>query len=156
MLGRIDGGAMSDDLHADHLFDEPLVAVTGGQQDWAHRDGLDLADLVDRPWILSPPPNAIHSLVVAAFRDRGLPPPSLGVATWSMTLRLQLLTTGPYVTAFPSSLVDYNARRWNLRVLPVGLGKPLPVAIVTLKHRLQTAAVRTFIERARSITSARR
>ena len=153
MLGRLDGRAMADDLHADHLFDEALVAVTGGQHDWARRDGLSLADLADRPWILSPPPNAIHSLVVAAFRDLGLPPPPLGVATWSMMLRLQLLTQGPYVTAFPSSLFDYNASRWNLKVLPVTLGRKLPVAIVTLKHRLQTAAVRTFIERAKAMTA---
>jgi DNA-binding transcriptional LysR family regulator len=89
MLGRIGGRQLDGDLQADHLFDEALQVVVGGQNGWAHRDGIDFSDLVDKPWILSPPENAVHALVAAAFRNRDLPMPSLNITTWSMTLRLQ-------------------------------------------------------------------
>ena len=156
MLGRIGNGPLDDDLHADHLFDETLHVVAGGQNEWAHCDSMDFLDLVDKPWILAPPENTVHALVAAAFRDRGLPMPPLSIATWSMTLRLQMLAAGPYVTAFPASLVQYNAKRWDLKILPVSLGQKLPVAIVTLKHRTQSAAARVFIEHARAATAGLR
>jgi DNA-binding transcriptional LysR family regulator len=156
MLGRIGDEPLDDDLHADHLFDESLHIVAGAQNDWAHQDGIDLPDLADKPWILSPPENAVHTLVAAAFRNRALPEPALNVSTWSMTLRLQLLTSGPYVTAFPSSLVRFNAKRWNLKILPICLGQSLPVAIVTVRHRTQSAAARVFIEQARAETKGLR
>ena len=98
--------------------------------------------------------NAVHTLVTESFRTRGLTMAPLTIATWSMNLRLQLLTSGPYVTAFPESLVRYNRDRWALRVLPLSLGQPLPVAIVTLKHRTQSAATRVFIEHARAAAKA--
>jgi DNA-binding transcriptional LysR family regulator len=154
MLGRIGRAPLDDDLQADHLFDESLVLVTGAQNEWAGKEGIDFADLVDRPWILSPPVNAVHTLVTESFRTRGLTMAPLTIATWSMNLRLQLLTSGPYVTAFPESLVRYNRDRWALRVLPLSLGQPLPVAIVTLKHRTQSAATRVFIEHARAAAKA--
>jgi DNA-binding transcriptional LysR family regulator len=152
MLGRISNQTLDDDLHGHHLFDESLLVVAGNQNDWAHNSNNDFADLVDKPWILSPPENAIYTLVEVAFRSCGLKMPSVSIATWSMTLRLQLLSDGPYVTVFPASLVRHNAKRWNLKALPVRLDERLPVAIVTLKHRTQSAAPRVFIEHARAVS----
>jgi DNA-binding transcriptional LysR family regulator len=53
------------------------------------------------------------------------------------------------VTAFPDSLVRHNAVRWNLKVLPVALGGPLPVAAFTLKSRTRNRAIQAFIAAAR-------
>src|SRR5258707_1187057 len=76
------------------------------------------------PWILAPPNTAVRDLVAGAFRARGLEPPRLGVTTYSMQLRLQLLASGRYLTAFPESLLRYNADRWAIKALPVRLGPP--------------------------------
>jgi DNA-binding transcriptional LysR family regulator len=73
-----------------------------------------------------------------------------------MLLRLQMLASGKYITAFPPSLVDHNAERWSLKILPIDLGKKLPVAIVALKHRTVSPAVRLFIEHARMAAKATR
>jgi DNA-binding transcriptional LysR family regulator len=71
-----------------------------------------------------------------------------------MLLRLQMLSSGKYITAFPRSLVGYNAQRWSLNILPIDLGKKLPVAIVALKHRTLSPAVKLFIEHARAASKA--
>jgi DNA-binding transcriptional LysR family regulator len=71
-----------------------------------------------------------------------------------MLLRLQMLVSGKYITAFPRSLVDYNAERWSLNILPIDLGKELPVAVVALKHRTLSPAVKLFMEHARAASKA--
>src|SRR6185312_4465248 len=98
----------------------------------------------------SRPNTAVRDLVGVAFRARGLEPPRLGVTTYSMQLRMQLLATGRYLTVFPASLMKYNAERWSLKALPVDLGNRLPVVIVTLKNRTLTPAVQLFIKFAKA------
>ena len=148
MLGRFAPQTLEDDLRADILFHEELLVVAGGQTPWAHRPGIDFADLVECPWVLAPPKTAVYDLVLAAFRNRGLAMPQVAITTYSMNLRLQLLTAGEYLTAFPASLVEFNAGRWDLKVLPLSLGQKLPVAIVTLKSRPLSPAVQAFIAHA--------
>jgi DNA-binding transcriptional LysR family regulator len=82
----------------------------------------------------------------------GLGAPRLNVTTHSMQLRMQLLATGRYLTAVPASLWRYNAARWGLCALPVTLGKPLPVVIVTLKHRTLSPAAQLFVDQARAVS----
>jgi DNA-binding transcriptional LysR family regulator len=87
------------------------------------------------------------------FRAAGLAAPKVTVTTTSMHVRLHLLSTNQFVTIFHGSLLRYNAHRWSLKVLPVDLGKRLPVAIVTLKGRSLSPVAQLFIEHARSVTS---
>jgi len=67
--------------------------------------------------------------------------------TYSMQLCMQLLATGGYVSPVPESLLRYNAERWSLCALPVALGKPLPVVVVTLKDRTPSPVAELFIAR---------
>ncbi|CCE07114.1 putative Pep2 [Bradyrhizobium sp. STM 3843] len=160
MLGRIarDRPDMGEggDFRADVLFDEEIHIVAGAQNEWVAVPTIDFADLVDHPWILAPEGTAVYELVRRAFQRRGLPEPKVNVTTYSMNLRLQLLMQGPYLTALPSSVVRFNAGRWALTTLPLSLGNPLPVAIVTLRHRTFSPAVRVFIDHARNVTKALR
>jgi len=154
MLGRISGPVSGEDLEAETLHEESIVVAAGAKHRLARRRSLDLAELCDEAWILAPPNTAVRELVGAAFREQGLTPPRLGVTTYSMQLRMQLLATGRYVTSVPESLLTCNAKRWGLTTLPVTIGKPLPVVIVTLRNRTLNPAVRLFIEHARSATKA--
>jgi DNA-binding transcriptional LysR family regulator len=81
-----------------------------------------------------------------------LEPPRLGVTTYSIQLRLQLLASGRYLTAFPQSLLRYNADRWAIKTLPVRLGRPLPVAMITLKNRTLGGAAQLFMDNVRAAT----
>lgn len=145
MLGRIALANLPEDLHADILLDEALLLVAGAQNAWARDPGLGLADLAGKPWVLAPAGSAVHDLVAAAFHDQGVTMPPVAVTTYSMTLRLQLLVSGPYVTAFPDSLVRHNAARWDLAVMPLALGRPLPVTALTLRTRWKSRTIQAFI-----------
>jgi hypothetical protein len=52
-----------------------------------------------------------------------------------MQLRMQLLATRRYLTVLTDSTLQYSAKRWSLKTLPVNLGPRLLVVIVTLKDR---------------------
>ena len=65
-------GYSVDDLSVEVLFDDPLVVVAGAQSAWARRRKVDLADLIDEPWILPPPGTLTHTRVAEAFKARGL------------------------------------------------------------------------------------
>ena len=41
----------------------------------------------------------------------------------------------------------HNAARWDLSVLPLPLGRPLPVAALTLRTRWRSRTIQAFIER---------
>jgi DNA-binding transcriptional LysR family regulator len=156
ILGRVSTETVSDDLHVEPLFDERIVVATGARSKWAGRPSIDLAELSNEPWILAPRPNLARQLVEDAFRGKGLEPPDPCVTTYSMQLRFQLLSSGPYVTVFTDSTARFSADRWSLAVLPVDLGDRLPVAAVTLKHRSLSPAVRVVIDAVRSVTKAMR
>jgi DNA-binding transcriptional LysR family regulator len=151
MLGRISGPVLDDDLDVEVLYEEPIVVAAGANHRLARRRQVELAELSDESWILAPPSTAVRELVGAAFHAEGLTPPRLSVTTYSMQLRMQLLATGNYLTSVPASLLRFNAERWSLTALPVTLGKPLPVVIVTLKHRTLNPAAQLFIEHARRV-----
>jgi DNA-binding transcriptional LysR family regulator len=152
MLGRMSSPIVGDDLQVEVLFDEAIVVVASAQSRWADRCEIDLAELKNEPWILAPPDNIARTLVEDAFRAEGLHPPPPRVTTYSMQLRMQLLASGRYLTVFTDSTVRYSAQRWSLKVLPVKLGRRLPVVAVTLKHRTLTPSVKLFIDQVRAVT----
>ena len=150
MFGRVAGEPLSDDLLSEALYEESIVVAAGRNHRLAARSDVDLVDLAGESWILAPPGTAVRDLVGAAFAAAGLDQPKVGVTTFSMQLRMQLLATGRYVSSVPESLLHYNAERWGLTALPVVIGKPLPVVLVTLRHRTLSPAVQLFIEHARA------
>jgi DNA-binding transcriptional LysR family regulator len=117
MLGRMTSPIVSDDLQVEKLFDESIVIAASAQSPWAARRKIELAELADAPWILAPVNNLARALLEAAFRAKGLEPPLPRVTTYSMQLRMQLLTTGRYLTLFDST-AQYSAERWSLRCCP--------------------------------------
>jgi DNA-binding transcriptional LysR family regulator len=142
---------LADDLNIEFLFDDPLVVAAGLQTGWARRRKIDLAELVDEPWIMQAPHTWNYQRLAEAFRARGLDMPKARLVTLSMPLITHFLANGQFITAFPRSVVRYNA----LKVLPVDLPTRIwPVTIVTLKNRTLSPVVDRFIECAREVTKA--
>ncbi len=78
--------------------------------------------------------------------------PKVCLKTLSVHLRTNLLTGGQFITAFPNSVVDFYARRFGLKVLPVDLpAHPWPVVVLTVKHRTVSPVVTAFIDCARAV-----
>jgi DNA-binding transcriptional LysR family regulator len=143
-----------EDLDVEHLFDDELLVVAGLTSEWARRRKVGLAELASAPWIV--PPNSWNSLLLEeAFAAIGVEMPRIGVETFSVALRNQLLATGRYVSAIPGSMLLLNTRSYPLKVLPIDLPKrQWPVAMVTLKNRTVTPAVQSFAQCARSVVGS--
>jgi DNA-binding transcriptional LysR family regulator len=143
----------SDVFNVEVLFQDVMVVAAGMQSPWARRRKIDLAELVDEPWILPPTDSWNYTNVAEAFRTRGLPLPKVRLVTFSVHLRTSLLATGRFLTAFPSSVLSLDAGQHPLKVLPVDLpARPWPVVIVTLKNRTLNPVAQLFIDHLRAFT----
>ena len=146
-------GPIADErLDFEFLFDDSFVVAAGAQNPWVRRRKIALADLVNESWVLPPPGSVIASVVIEAFRAKGLDYPRTTVVTESSEVRTSLLATGRYVAIFPASALRFPTRRSEIKVLPVKLPMArLPNGIVTLKNRALGPVVQLFIDCAREI-----
>jgi DNA-binding transcriptional LysR family regulator len=137
-----------DDLNVERLFDDPLVVVAGKHSRWARRRKIDLAELIEEPWIMQGTHTWNYARVEEAFRVRGLGMPKTQLVTLSWPLINHFVFEGPYITTRPKSV----AARHSLKVLPVNFPiRPWPLSILTLKNRTMSPVVERFIECARVI-----
>ena len=146
LLGAIASPLAEKDLEVEVLYDDRPFIVSGRANRWAGRRKVELADLVDEPWLL--PLESIFSSVLAeAFQSKGLAVPKMGVRSYSVYQRLSLLATDRFISSLPGSVVRFNSDRFSLKVLPVDFDtRFFQVAVVTLKSRTLSPVVQTFID----------
>jgi len=131
VIGRISEPFVQDEFSFEPLYEEEYLVVAGSNS----RRKVELAELLDEPWILMPPNIVISCLVEAAFRRHGLKVPQERVASLSMHLRTHLLATGNFLT------IDLGIQSRQ-------------VGIITLKHRTLSPVVELFIEHARAVAKS--
>ena len=142
---------MDDDMRAEILFNDQVYIVAGRTNAWCRRRKIELAELINEPWIIPPRDHLIGSLLATAFRAKGLEIPRAAVTTFSLQLSSALLRTGDYLTVLPGSMLQFNALHLNAKALPVRLPPAGDVGIVTLKNRTVSPAAKLFIECAREV-----
>ena len=144
------------DLNVEVLFADETVLVAGIRSRWASRRKIDLAELVNEAWILTPPDSWTYLIVAEAFRARGLSVPKASLMTYSVPLRTDLAAASDFITVLPGSVLRFNASRFSLKVLPVDLPvRPWPVAVVTLKNRTLSPLAQIFVDHVRAFTNSR-
>ena len=137
-----------DDLNSEYLFDDPLVIAAGLHSRWARRRTIDIAELVNEPWILPGTDLWNYTCVAEALRARGLGMPKVRLFGFSLHLVDHFVANGPYLTAHPRSI----ARFCSLKALPISLpARPWMVTIMTLKNRTLSPVVERFIECTREV-----
>jgi DNA-binding transcriptional LysR family regulator len=151
LLGRRSREDIDGELLIEHLMEEKLNVVVGSTHPLAMQDQIDWADLTKEPWILAATDSIARTVVEDEFRRRGLMVPDAAIAVYSMQLRLQLLTTGGYLTVMGEYSYRHGADRWGLHALPLECSQRLPVAIQRLRHRSPTPVVETFLRSARTV-----
>jgi DNA-binding transcriptional LysR family regulator len=143
------------DLTSEPLIESRVVIAAGVSSPWARRSRLDLADLVDEPWVLTPPECRIHTSIKEAFSARGLPPPQIRLMSFSIPLRLRLAASGLYLTAFPESIRSFGGDCNSITILPIDLpASSAPISIITLRSRNLNPVAKRFIEHLRSYAAA--
>jgi DNA-binding transcriptional LysR family regulator len=156
IIGRLMKTAEEDDLEIERLFDEPMHVAANAQNRWARRRTIELAELMNEPWVLPRPDTGPESLawpwIAEAFQAHGLKMPATRITSNSITLQIALLSTGRFVAILPRSLISFSGKKLGIKVLPVKLPiHPPPVGIVTLKNRTLSPVTRLFIECAREV-----
>jgi DNA-binding transcriptional LysR family regulator len=138
-----------DHLSAEPLFHDPHVVVVGAQNPWTRRRRFGLPDLLDEPWTLPMPDSPYGTLVLEAFRARGLGVPRT-VVTSTLPVRNALLATGRFLSMVPRVAMRFPVRNQGLKSLPIDLPTTLrPLALITLKNRTLNPAAQLFTDVAR-------
>ncbi len=146
----------SDDLSVEPLFDDRLLIAAGAHSRWAGRSRVDLAELAEEDWILTPPDCWTNVALTEAFRSRGFKPPNVRLTTYSVPLRMDLVANGPYLTIFPASMQFVRAKAFSIAILPIELAVcPWPLSIITLKNRALNPVAERFIEHVREFAAER-
>jgi molybdate transport repressor ModE-like protein len=144
-----------EDIQTDFLVEDPMIVVAGTHGPWARRRKLDLADLVDAPWILPPPDGLTHRFVAEAYRKQGLDPPAVRLLSSTIGLRVSLLASGRFISVLPRSVYLRDRVRYGLKMLSVGMpARSWPLTVMTLKNRSLSPVVERFIACAHQVAKA--
>jgi DNA-binding transcriptional LysR family regulator len=154
LIGGLPKPIAEEDLDIEVLYQDRPFVVSGAKNRWAHRRRIELAELVDEPWLL-PHESIFSSLVEEAFQTQHLIRPKFGLRTYSTYQRLSLLATNNFVGAESGSVLRFNMDRFPLKVLPVDFPVRFwPIVIVKLKNQTISLVVQNFIECAREVATA--
>jgi DNA-binding transcriptional LysR family regulator len=154
LVGRLFKHLAGDDVAAEHLCQDAFFVVASAKSQWVRRRRLSLRDLADERWILFPAGSVSNRFIEEGFLAAGLELPRRVVTSFSIQMRLHLLSTGNFLTVLHWSVLKFNARRWGLKVLPVRLPcEEMPITIFTAAGRTLSPAVEKFIAELRSVAT---
>jgi DNA-binding transcriptional LysR family regulator len=148
-------GELVREFDTEILYNDQICLAVGSASPWARRRKINLAELVDEPWVT---PSFAHPggvAIMEAFHAHGLAPPQISVTTTSLGLRNFLSISGRFIVALPRSIVELYADQFALKRLPIEFPTQTSYAIVTLKNRTLSPAVERFIECAREVTKSK-
>ena len=146
---------VDEHMNVEVLYDEAHSVVAGAQNPWARRRKVELADLMDEPWTLSPPDSPFGAMVVEAFRARGLDLPRTTIVTPNVPVRNALLASGRFLTVMPNSVLTLPVKNAAIKRLPIDLPTThIPVGTFTLKNRTLNPVAQLFIDCAREHAKA--
>jgi DNA-binding transcriptional LysR family regulator len=143
--------AFGEDLVSDTLFQDHMFVVAGINNRWARRRNIELAALMDEPWVMPEADNLIWPLIEEGFSSAGVNSPAPQVVSNSMAIRMRLVETGRFLTILPGSTLHFGARRLRMKVLAVALPtEARPVQVVTLRNRTANPIAKLFIDELRA------
>jgi DNA-binding transcriptional LysR family regulator len=152
VIARIFSSITEEHLIAEMLYEESEVVAAGAKNPWTHRRKIDLAELMDEAWTLPPPDSLSGSIIVEAFRGRGLDLPRTTVFAASIPARIALVASGRFITTVPGFVLRFPGVGPVLKRLPIELPTTRrPFGIVTLKNRTLSPVAELFIDCAREL-----
>src|SRR6266852_5666852 len=147
---------IADDLTMEILYDDAMIVAASAHSKWARRRKIDLAELIDEPWILTGPTAWNRTMSEKMFGAAGFSRPNPKIATGSIILRARLIAGSPYLGLFLTSVLRrLIADNYALTALPVDLhANTQSIAIVTLKNRTLSPVVERFLVCVREVAAS--
>ena len=156
-IGRLREPWSDRDFEGEVLFDQQFFIVAGAHNPLARRRRVELAELLDQPWVMPSAEGVAGQLVTDVFRASGLEPPPAKVVTSSFQLNQSLLEDGPFLAMLPASVLPSLTMNGSLKPLAVTLPtQPAPVGIIRLRNRRLSPVAEVFIDAARNVARAMR
>ena len=116
------------ELEATPLYDDVLHVVADAGHPLQQRRSLQLADLVDQPWLLPPPDTRMRRELERVVQQAGLPALNVRVEAAATGLNTLRLVTGTPMLTLGS--------QWSMEAM-AGIGlRPLPIALPALRRRI--------------------
>jgi DNA-binding transcriptional LysR family regulator len=145
----------ADDLNVEILYDDERSVAAGAHSKWVHRRKIDLAELIDEPWVSVGPTSWYRTQSEEIWRARGLSRPRPMVTTDSILLRARLVAGGPYLAIFGTSVLRrLIAENYEITALPVVDLPGASNAVVTLKNRTLSPVVERFLASFREVAAS--
>jgi DNA-binding transcriptional LysR family regulator len=152
VLTRWASPLVADDLAAEVLYKAPLAVMANKGHPLVNRKRLNLVDLIEEQWTLSPPDSVLGRMVADVFRRRKLALPSVVVSTISIYMQLNLLASGRFLSVLPMTMLRHQSNSAWLRALSVDLTDSAgPIASITVRNRRSGGAVKLFQEFTRAM-----
>jgi DNA-binding transcriptional LysR family regulator len=144
------------DLKVEILYDDKVIVAAAAHSKFARRRKIDLAELIDEPWIFVGPTSWNRPWSQEIFQARGLSRPEPLVTTDSIILRARLVAAGPCLGLFAASVLRrLIADNYAMMALPVDLHpKALSMGVVTLKNRTLSPVVERFLACTREVAAS--
>jgi DNA-binding transcriptional LysR family regulator len=150
LIARQSGRLADEEFAFELLYDPPSVVVAGSRSRWTRRHRIELAELVNEPWVLPPREGIMGPAYLDIFRASGLDHPRIAVFATQPGARLNLVATGRFLSIQTSGLTLSKSPK--IAVLPVKLRHArAPVGIVSLKNRTLSPVAQLVIETAREV-----
>lgn len=145
-IGREPLARSEDEISFGRLFDDPLYVVAGADHPLARRRRISPAELAGQRWVLPAPESSVSQQLRIAFARQGASMPASIIATMSVLLRYELLSTNRFLTVLYGSMLQFGTMPSNLRLLPVELSARVPIGFYKLKDSTLSPASEVFIE----------
>ena len=155
VAGALRSGVPHADLQALELFVDDLVIIANSEHPCLRRSGLELADLLQWPWVAPLPETPADRLLQSLFDQHGLPAPSRQLCAGSpmMTLAYVLQSDLLAIASRGHALLDDHGGR--IRIVPVQLptiSRRIGLLVRTLTE--PSPPLLAFLEACREATQA--
>jgi DNA-binding transcriptional LysR family regulator len=138
------------------LYDEQLYAVVGSHHPLADATRLELAALMDFPWILPSSASPLRTAVEQTFRKTGLGLPPRHLESLSLLTNIGILLRGQAIALMPHDAAEQFLHPGLLKRLPIDtFGQFGQVGYSVRAHRQLTPACQCLIEYLHAIAQAR-
>jgi DNA-binding transcriptional LysR family regulator len=136
VLARVLDPPLADELVYEPLAaDEPHAIIASAKHPLAGRQGLQLEDLIEQPWILPPPGSLVRERLLALCAERGWSLPTNIVEAAALPVITSLLQQSAMVVALPEEVVlpycQVGILSVLVRNLPLGIGA---FGLITRRH----------------------